>query len=370
MKLPNVKLEKKSNDIRIAEQNNGEKIPKTVARIWRILMKNNNIPMTTRELAEKLDVTPNAIVQAIKRYPQYFTIKSRKPLLIELPISKEAVAFREKSKCLICKKIEMNPSEGEIFPLSGKQDSHNFNDWQFICSDCTNNLKRMKFSEYLKTFPPKHREALLKEMDDRKVKGGIQQFIQGVQLINKKIRGEHLEKVILYRQVIVRKLVSVDDQLNLRVYHEVERLHDVKWLRNFLLAHERNEIFWENELTSEKEELLGFIKRVDYQKFLAIRSNGIADVLDVISNDLNWKIIQVQAITSTRYSITCAMEIKSSLYDLILGVMPYHGRDWTASDQDEKNSLENSLVTSDHESSDPWTSLDQVFSDSRLKNNF
>ena len=366
--MPISNQEKITKNDEMEEQNeNDVKIPKTVERIWRVLIKHGNVPMTTRELAKELEVTPNAVVQAINRYPQYFHVKSRKPLLIELPTSKEAIAFREDNRCLVCKKIEMNPSEGEIFPLSGKQDSQKFNDWQFICAECTQNLRKMKFSEYIMTFPSEHREEVLKEIERRRMKGGIQQLVKDVQVFGKKVR-EDLKKVTIYRQVIVRKSVSVDEQFRLRIHHQVEQLHDVSWLRRFLQPFYRNEIPIEKDPSFEKD-LEDFLKAVHHEKFLSMQGGNFVDILDAITNHSNWRVIQIQSVNSTRHILLCAMEIATSLQDLILGLTPYFINEDNNAGQTKRGKSKNYSIQSNFEETEDLESndLNQLFNDLKLE---
>ncbi len=296
------------------------KIPKTVERIWRVLLKNCNTPMTTREIARELEVTPNAIVQAVNRYPEYFNIKSRKPLLIAIPITIESIAFREDNTCLICKRIESNPKNGEIFSLSGKPHGQKFNDWQFICSHCSEKLKTMKLSEYLNTLPEEHREALLNDISARKVRGGIQHLVQQLQVVGKKIRDDLVKRVTLYQEIVVQKRIRIDAQLRVRVSHVVEMVRLSQWILNFLYALKRNESTWRDDRSIGKD-IRSFFHNLDSQNLLGLHGRSMTDLLEVITNnDLNWQTIDIYQINSSRYVILCKTEISASFQDVILSL--------------------------------------------------
>ena len=114
-------------------------------------------PFTYKNLAYRLDVEPNTLVQRINRHLKYFEIKGDRPKIITLNKDLEEIYFyRDKNTCQICKK-KKNPSElstrpKDPFMEEKNKSKNNLHDWNNVitnCIDCKsiNLIKRLSYKK-------------------------------------------------------------------------------------------------------------------------------------------------------------------------------------------------------------------------------
>ena len=56
--------------------------PKSVSKIWGIIIKEDCRYLTAQEIAKELGMQPNSVLQNVHRNKEYFDLLNRKPVLI------------------------------------------------------------------------------------------------------------------------------------------------------------------------------------------------------------------------------------------------------------------------------------------------
>jgi len=133
-----------------------EEIPNSIKDIIDKFKDYGFRPFTYKDLAYRLDVEPNTLVQRINRNPKYFEVKGDRPKIITLRKDVEEIYFhRDKNICQICQK-EKNPNDLLIrFKdpyLVEKNEIDYLHDWNNVitsCQDCkdVNLIKRLSYKE-------------------------------------------------------------------------------------------------------------------------------------------------------------------------------------------------------------------------------
>ena len=128
-------------------------IPKSIRQIIDEYIRTNFSPYTYKELAGRLNLDPNTIVQRINRNPNYFEIEGDKPKIIKLNKELEDIYFyRDKNTCQICQK-KKEPGE-LLIRLKDPylKDDHNWDNIITCCQDCKdiNIIKKLSYKKKIK----------------------------------------------------------------------------------------------------------------------------------------------------------------------------------------------------------------------------
>ena len=112
-------------------------IPKSVKEIIQLSARFNFEPLTYKMIAELLGKDTNAIVQRIKRNPEYFDLTNKKPFKITIKKGIDQVYFiKDKQQCQICRKM-FKPDKLLIrFKDPHMKDKYNWKNVITCCKGC------------------------------------------------------------------------------------------------------------------------------------------------------------------------------------------------------------------------------------------
>jgi len=156
-------------------------IPKSVTRIWRIIINENCQFLTAQKIAEELGMQPNSVLQNVHRNKDYFEIINRKPLLIGPKPLKPFFFLRDNYKCTICG-AQLTKKDALIDTLdqpSLKNEMKIYNTGT-VCNTCKSKRHQKKYrhltaEEYIKS-----------QEDDEKAKNAIKR-IQSIRALEQDI---------------------------------------------------------------------------------------------------------------------------------------------------------------------------------------
>ena len=72
------------------------KVPKSVTKIWNELINAGYDYLTTNQLADKLNMEANSVLQNVRRNEQFFDKNEEKPIMIGVKRSNEYINYRDK----------------------------------------------------------------------------------------------------------------------------------------------------------------------------------------------------------------------------------------------------------------------------------
>lgn len=113
-------------------------IRKAIKSIIDVFIRNHFRPLTYKAIADRLQETPNTIMQRIKRNPKYFNIDDEtRPFKVTLkPENDEIIFIRDRNQCHICRRT-LNPDL--LVRRYKNPDLRDKDAWQNIitcCQDC------------------------------------------------------------------------------------------------------------------------------------------------------------------------------------------------------------------------------------------
>jgi hypothetical protein len=186
-------------------------IPKSIRPIIDEFIYSNFRPYTYKDLAKRLGLETNTLVQRVNRNPDYFDIKGDKPRIITLRKNIEEIYFyRDKNTCRVCQKKKKKEDLTIRFRdpyLKGKE-KDNWNNVISSCQKCKDIILIKKFS---RTEIPKSLTLGINAWEYKKIR---------IREVRKKIN-PHMK---LYYPALE------DNEMKIEQYYEFDELRGQGWV--------------------------------------------------------------------------------------------------------------------------------------------